>query len=132
MSAPTLPMKTKLEIIDETVQYYSEDVSRRAQEFGTCNYMDDAGNRCAVGRCLAEEHIYDAADIEGPVRDLIIELGVADIDEVLSREYQGHDMFFWDDLQHLHDHEGYWKVGGLTAKGEDWVERMKDKYRNWQ
>lgn len=42
-------MKTKLEIIEETVQYYSEDVTRRASDSsGVCEYYTFDGRMCAV------------------------------------------------------------------------------------
>lgn len=50
---------TAVEIINETVAYYSEDTSRRGityTGFGDlkCVYITAGGQMCAVGRCLIE------------------------------------------------------------------------------
>lgn len=123
----------KLEIINETVEYYGKDpLQLRATTPDDCVYMDDQGNRCAIGRCIAEEYIYMAREVEGPVSDLLRTLRLP-LDTILQEKYRGHDLFFWEDVQSLHDHEPYWdyEKGGLTPDGERQVSHLKEKYRNW-
>ena len=47
--------RPKLEILEETIAYYSEDPNRRSisEDGDGCYYLHpENGNRCAVGRCL--------------------------------------------------------------------------------
>lgn len=115
---------TPIEIIDETVKYYSEDLNRRAYVPGNgCQYLTEDGRMCAVGRCL--ENVEEVAKY--------FNLGhtVDDIHESyldFKPQYQGLNKTFWNDLQSLHDPDRYWnsKYGGLTQAGQEWVNSMKE------
>ena len=48
-------MKSKIDIIIETVKHYNSNNSARKAENGACTYMNEAGAMCAVGRCLTNE-----------------------------------------------------------------------------
>lgn len=113
-----------VEIIDETVKYYSEDLSRRAYVPGLgCQYLTDDGRMCAVGRCL--ENVKEIAKYYncGYVVDSIHESNLN-----FKPQYQGLTKDFWTDLQSLHDPDRYWnsKYGGLTQAGQEWVHSMKE------
>lgn len=118
-------MKTKLEIIEETVAYYSEDVRRRAAKGGSdCQYYDnETGAMCAVGRCMTNPKEYAGVVINA--EDLI-----AENPQVLKAEYQGHEAEFWEDIQHLHDSHWYWSDEGITERGLRRVEQTKERWAN--
>lgn len=105
--------KTKLEIINETVAFYSEDVKRRAvNEGGSCEYRTEDGRKCAVGRVLLPRHYQ--VSLEGETAsDILRGRG----DSILFLEYRGHSHGFWDALQHFHDRHQHWNRAGLTLEG---------------
>ena len=108
-------MKTKVEIIKETVEYYSKNPRgvRKAEAggfgFRCVYYNEDSGAMCAVGRCLMipeqystiRENIYCSFD------------WIGGLDARLKPEYRGHKLRFWVKLQTFHDTGGNWeeKIG---------------------
>lgn len=115
-------MKTKLEIINETVEYYSEDVSRRAtNDKGRCEYYIN-GKMCAFGRCMINPQFKYVSD------DPTLGIKNVDQDPLLKKEYRGHENEFWVDLQNLHDNQYHWDKGGLTEFGQKYVEKLKKKW----
>lgn len=122
-------MKTKAEILQETVEYYSEDINRRAVGGNeVCLYTTADNRHCAVGRCLTEEAIDTVQDFEGDVEDLVDEYAEDNIDNILKEQYKGHEEKFWADLQTLHDKESNWDKTGLTEEGQDYIEYLKSKW----
>jgi hypothetical protein len=138
--------KTAIEIIDETVAFYSEDVNRRAVVYGkdaakargfsdekieiaepklaACMYHTNDGRQCAFGRCMVNPHKH--SNFFGPVRELV---GYKDnADHVLKEEYHGHSLEFWGQLQRLHDINDHWNEFGLTKHGEGFLEDMKKNF----
>lgn len=111
-------MKTKIEIINETVEYYSADVSRRAVgdvkglNSESCHYYKD-GKMCAVGRCMIDPKHW--SDSGAWVEDLLLEREGGD--DFLKEEYRGHDAKFWKDLQVFHDTFHHWNENGITPTG---------------
>lgn len=119
-------MKTKLEIIEETANYYNSN-NRSTTPQGGCCYLSDDGNMCAVGRCLENpEEIQEGSFAGSFAEKLLDRLG----DDILKEEYQGHDKLFWNELQRLHDKEYYWDEHGLTGEGRKYYEALKQKYGN--
>lgn len=107
--------KSKIEILAETVAYYSEDVNRRAyNKIGGCEYVTDDGRMCAFGRCMI-----DPVNIPLPIpgRSVMNQPSYIDINEWLKPEYQGYDKNFWYQIQALHDIPQFWDTKGLTDKG---------------
>lgn len=122
---------TKLQIIQETVDYYSEDTNRRAVTNGVCSYNSVDNKQCAVGRCLIDPVYFEAlvtnhecgssaiADIEE----------FSDFEENLKEEYRGNSLDFWTSLQELHDQKENWINGvGLSLRGIQLVDDLKIKY----
>ena len=108
-------MKTKAEIIKETVNFYNQN--NRGTKFdggiGGCVYYNpDTEAMCAVGRCL--EYPKKAADFVGGVEYSFGEV----LDKELKPEYRGHEIEFWRDLQNLHDGGYNWNNDGLSINGE--------------
>lgn len=102
-------------ILDETVQYYSEDIKRRAVSANRgCHYITPDGRMCAVGRCLSNPTEVQNSEISGEWAEKVLtEVGV------LKPKYkQAKSLGFWRDLQNLHDKESNWQEGSLTEQGE--------------
>lgn len=111
-----------LALLNETVQYYSEDTSRRAIVNGACRYKTHDGRMCAVGRCLKEGVIdyyhHNSLSVSGLLQYYKEE-------EILKEEYVGFNERFWLKLQDLHDDFNYWGENSLSPKGELLVERIE-------
>lgn len=115
-------MKTKLEIIDETVAFYSADTSRRAVNRKGCEYIAKDGRMCALGRCAQAPSELDDNMFAREV------LRAHEDEEVFKPEYQGHSPDFWSDVQELHDEATHWDTAGITSFGRAFVEVLKMKY----
>jgi hypothetical protein len=122
---------TKIEIIDETVKYYSEDVNRRSfTGTGTsqlCKYKTEDCKMCAVGRCLTSTFINKFGDLIGDVHHLFAQVDWND--DLFQEQYKGHGEDFWIDLQHLHDVQMHWDNNGLTEIGKDFLKAIKRRYK---
>lgn len=121
---------TKLEIIEETVKFYSKDIRRRSLDTdGVCVYNGIHNTHCAVGRALLPKYKKEISGNRGyGVKRLPKQNGEKSLDDMLSEKYRGHEEEFWRDLQALHDTDHYWKSGGLTEYGENWVGELKERY----
>ncbi len=123
-------MKTKKEIIKETADFYSADVSRRSkeEEWGDCCYLGPDNKRCAFSRCCKEdeETVKILKNYEGGNSDTIFSDGK---ESILKEEYQGHCKEFWRDLQRFHDNDENWDENGLTETG---VEKLRVLNEIWK
>lgn len=112
-------MKTKIEIIDETVEYYKTHKRARTVT-GACNYRDFDGNKCAVGRCMHEGAFdHPAVRTSEYVVDFNGEI-YPKLDQLLKPEYKGHSLEFWRDIQYYHDIENYFN--------DEYIEELREKY----
>lgn len=119
-------MRTKHQIIDETVKAYK--LSTRAEnEDGGCVYWID-GRMCAVGRCMRDPKAiaesfdeYESTGVESVHEQ-------HDLGTLLKPRYRGHEIDFWIDLQHLHDIPNNWGAGGISEQGKQKVEELKEKW----
>jgi hypothetical protein len=105
-------MKTKLEIINETAEFYNLK-NRAVIADGKCRYLTDDGKSCAFGRCCNDPKELRA--FEGYSINKILENNK--LDDFLKDEYKGHEDAFWKSLQTLHDNEGFWDDYGLNYTG---------------
>jgi len=115
-------MKTRKEIIDETVAAYT--LNTRAFTYGSCRYLTDYGNMCAVGRCCTEPKL----SWRGSCTAIKDGSDVLNLGSELKPEYRGHPAGFWLDIQLLHDMRQNWTYSGLSAEG---VEAVADIYAKW-
>lgn len=122
-------MKTKIEIIKETVEYYSADVSRRSifvTELGLykCMYNSPDGKQCAFARCAEPiDSKYESYSSD----KLLLEAGI----KILKPEYRHIvNKSFWHALQRLHDKHSHWGDRGLTEAGKTYVKKLMDKYKD--
>lgn len=117
-------MKTPLEFIIETRDFYSADPSRRAIHEGCCFYFDPrTSNRCAVGRCMFPESRWNA--YVGSLRKLLMHAPFA---EVIQPEYQQIPLKLLEDLQNWHDSSFNFTPTGLTEWGESIINNLIQQY----
>lgn len=127
---------TKLKILEETVEFYSEN-PRSIGENGFCVYFHEDGRRCAVGRCIdlkKKDQFLEMLD--GLVRrkvyagfsgNALVNAGmIPDLDSFLEEKYKGHSSEFWEEIQQFHDHCANWEVDGeLSDYGRYELTRLK-------
>ena len=129
---------TPIEIIDDTIAYYSEDINRRALNNNgilSCGYYLKEGKKvkkCAVGRCLkrgvAKKLEEDTKDIDSIIQNIIDDEVITWTD--FKKKYQYPNIEFWSQLQELHDDCENWNKKGLSSLGKRRVIVMKRI--NWE
>ena len=123
-------MKTYIDVIDEVVKFYGEDIDRRSIDprNGKCLYNGPEGRRCAFAMFCKNPHSL----VEG---DILLNLNPRHLEESLQgllKDDVSHLCMvdFWKDIQELHDICIYWYPGkGLSSDGEDHVKLLKEKYK---
>lgn len=105
-----------LEVLKETVDYYSEDFDRRSVFNNGCFYFSE-GRMCAVGRCLIDPEGFEenAKDISG---DTTISHLKDKVDFNFKDEYKGLPINFWSSIQELHDKDKFWQEDHQPSKLE--------------
>lgn len=107
-------MKTKEEIVLETLQAYADPANRaviQKDDRPVCLYRNTSATpptHCAVGRCMTEEALNRASNTIEAFQSLPFQIGFTYHDELLRPEYRGHETDFWITLQKLHDANCYW------------------------
>lgn len=121
--------KSAVQIIQETIEYYSADpVGRRGKNGGACVYISDEGEMCAVGRCMEDPNLVSAQNV---CSNMALSIGgKAPLEELLKEEYRGHPISFWGSLQRIHDQDEYWCEAGLTELGRTRVTQLIDFYKS--
>lgn len=121
---------SKLEILLETVDFYSKDTSRRSYSHGTCAYNGKNGTHCAFGRCLLPKYQEQGDNLANNTTGILefVRGTKKKVDEVLQEKYRGHDSFFWRNIQRLHDETENWDASGITFEGEIAVNRIIESY----
>lgn len=124
---------SKAEIINETIEFYSADISRRSTQqggLGGCKYNHENGNHCAVGRFMRPKYQNQGTKLKGNTNGIGVFLNVQklkSLDKALLKPYRGHETRFWSKLQSLHDDGHFWEIGGLTEKGKEALEELKNQ-----
>lgn len=96
---------TKQQIIQETIDFYTEDPSQVAKVTGgSCLYETKDGRHCAVGRCMTK--------VPGKLINQVCAvdaIGMLEIklEDQLKEQYRGHSITFWTKLQELHDYHSW-------------------------
>lgn len=109
----------RLEILEDTVKYYSEDVTRRAvTDKGNCRYKTIDGKRCAIGR-LSKKDLKEGYSVTNSNNIVFNEL---------EEELQLLGGLFLESLQNLHDSRMNWDKNGITNEGLEYVEMIKKSY----
>lgn len=104
----------RLDFLNETIAYYSEDTSRRAiDSLGYCIYYDrNTGNKCAIGRYINyKDYLSNDLDVGHTVDEYYV---FALLPEEIKR--LGKD--FLKQVQILHDDSYSWLDEGLSEIGK--------------
>ena len=117
--------KKRLEFLEDTIQYYSENVERRCTLKGRCTYSpvnvgkQDVSEGCAIGRHMTPANAVKAdllkSSYEGAVSAQFI---ATDAPELLPNDMLKLGGNFLRAAQGLHDDDRYWFLGGLTDTGK--------------
>ena len=111
---------TKLQIIDETVEYYSTHPrSLRDDESSNCMYNGDNNTKCAFSRCCTDDSIFDEGSSACAQKYAVL---------LPQYAYIPYDDVFWIEIQYIHDTNSFWKDGNFTDLGEEYVDNLKTKY----
>ena len=103
--------KTYLDVLEETIAYYSEDPSRRSinPANGRCMYNGPDGRKCGVARCCSKiPEEFESQAVSNAI-----------LEKYLLPEYAHLDnLEFWSRIQNLHDDKSNWDDEGLSYFGE--------------
>lgn len=115
---------TKLEIIEDTVAFYSSDVSRRSIKNNTCMYKGPEGRECAFQRVV----VNDLSKYDESAFTFSASVLLACYNVTFKEQYKGHekDYDFWNYIQQLHDNWAHWDKNGLTVEGLKFIEKLKN------
>ena len=111
----------QLKLLKETVEFYSTDTSRRAENKGGCFYLTDDGRRCAIGRLCSLELARTLKDKFGSNT-----VGTSLVFKRLPEEIQELGQEFLNQLQAFHDENTYWDEKGLTTSGKERLIQIKE------
>ena len=114
----------KLDFLEDTVKYYSEDTTRRSycEGEGRCYYKlveGDTVKKCAVGRFLIDK--FYLKEVEGKNTKVLFR----DLPNALPPILVELGYNFLSYVQNLHDEGSNWSSKGLNRIGEDRVETLK-------
>ena len=121
----------RLEFLDETIKFYSEDITRRSvildkdgDEMCCYRTFDADGNvksKCAIGRVIPDEAY--VSSIES------LSVNTNSVLNILPKEIKDLGVSFLGEVQTLHDTPHYWNMGGgLTGYGHNWYNYIFDMY----
>lgn len=117
----------KIQLLNETVAYYSENTARRCVIRQNMCYYYGGSNKhtksdgCAIGRLIPKE-LAKALDKEY-VNDILCS-GVDYNFDRMPIEVQAYGKKFLTRLQNLHDYSIYWFKDGLSSEGHLQVENL--------
>ena len=109
----------QLDFLEDTVKYYSEDISRRAVNNYSCRYRTNDGRKCAIGRFIPDD-LYNEKIEEHSIGEIFKY-------EFIPDELKELGVNFLYDIQHLHDNDSNWERRGLSSEGEEWVYFIKNE-----
>ena len=123
-----------LEFLEDTVKYFSEDVSRRCVEMQNgrvirCTYTPQNKNQtgCAIGRFQTPKAQKICDNNRNSGVNSICEIRCReDVKELLPEWMLNIDQYILGQVQLLHDHQPFWNEKGLTTLGKAKVEYISD------
>lgn len=113
-------------ILDDTVEYYSEDTSRRCFEPGYGCFYRSEGKKCAIGRFIPDENYSLEMEEEGATTI------ISRFHNCLPPEIEELPSKFLGNLQFFHDNAFNWGEEGLTGQGKESVEFLKKEIDNFK
>ena len=109
------------EFLEETVQFYSEDVTRRATDGYHCMYRTEDGRKCAIGRHISDDKYTSRMEENSCVSNIVF--------YSLPQEIQDLGQDFLSHIQSLHDGDENWgKEKGLSPIGEGKVNYIRKHF----
>ena len=117
--------QTRQELLENTIAFYSEDVTRRAFDEGAggCMYQTEDGRNCAIGRELKSPSTFGVATNSSTSGISCFAL-MSELPKRLSSMGAG----FLCEIQVLHDCDLHWDTYGLTLMGEDKVNTICSRH----
>lgn len=113
--------KERLEFLEETVKFYSEDTSRRSITADGCLYKNpENDNKCAIGRHIPKE-LYSKSFENKTFASLPSKIRRLPIFKNLGED-------FLAEIQYLHDADPCWDKKGISKTGKNFVNIIKEKY----
>lgn len=119
----------KIALLNDTVEYYSEDIQRRCVDVATsiCYYSPTSLNNnekscgCAIGRLLEPEL---RLELDNKARSMN-NSAVKNMFEFLPEDIQSYGLLFLARLQDFHDNDENWDIGSLSERGQMIVDDIK-------
>lgn len=119
-----------LALLQDEVDFYGADPSRRAvvetDDSPRCYYHAPDGRCCAVGRHLSDPAEFELRFPGIPVND-VEQSVVGGIRTFLKPEVRGFPIELWNMLQSLHDNSMFWTATGLSDKGQNQVDYIRQR-----
>lgn len=118
---------TELELIEETVNYYSDPSKRGIEKSKVtgkpqCIYYNPiTGNKCAVGRCIKDDLI-SQFQLDYHYNGLSLHM---DLKNKLKPEYKNIPFELWGQLQMFHDLPQHFTETGISEEGREFIEHLK-------
>ena len=110
---------TKLQIINETVEYYSTHPRSIEESTGNCKYNGPDRLKCAFSRCCTDTSVFTEGNSSCDQRFATL---------LPQYEHIPFEDSFWVEIQSLHDQDGYWENNELNYAGKTFVNDIKVKY----
>lgn len=116
----------RLEFLEDTVRYYSEDVLRRAvSKTGKCQYKTEDGRKCAIGRHIIKDKDCEAFDMS---KDNTVQEIIRKNPDCLPEHVKELGVVFLINIQKLHDSRLYWNDNGISQEGKQEIEVIKREH----
>ena len=133
---------TELELLEDTIKYYSENPKRRCVNGTSCFYSPITANKesisegCAIGRHLDKDFALqiDKLDSNDTFNG---DSGINRVLFVMLKEEENKSKFpdwmlkmspyFLVEIQKLHYRNFYWDKNGLNQEGLEYVKEIKNK-----
>lgn len=115
----------RLEFLEDTIKFYSEDVKRRAaidvyEGRSQCFYRTEDGRKCAIGRWIPDDKYNNLMEGEAVCGKNVMSF--------LPKKISDLESAFLMAVQALHDISSYWTEEGLSDAGINKVGEIKELY----
>lgn len=124
---------SKEEILTSLVSFYSADpIRHRCQDdAGNAVYNGRNGKHCAIGQCLLEDYQKQGRGLHGnsgTFDELMAYQHETNFDDMLQEKYRGHEIDFWEHVQHLHDRDFHWTETGISEDGQIKIKQINNLF----
>ena len=133
---------TELELLEDTIKYYSENPERRCVNVKSCYYSPITANKesisegCAIGRHLDKDFALQIDKLDSNDK-FYGDSGIIKVLSFMLKEEENKSKFpdwmlkmspdFLSEIQGLHDVNSNWDKNGLTQEGLEYVNEIKNK-----